>query len=191
MSSNCFTEVSKDTNGVSRRDFHPEKGKTPGYFCPEGEKIQIPGIGYWYKVCLEVYTFWLRGEVAESEHVKNMELCCRATPVQAASSMSLYTLPKKKKKPFASHKQFRIQLRKHRVNHMAGVARVGCIFPQTKKGLRVEGKEKKTQLSGWWSCCLEAMIPNLKALFQAPTETWYVIWLASFIFTRVVRAASL
>lgn len=27
---------------------------------------------------------------------------------------------------------------------MAGVARVGCIFPQTKKGLRVEGKEKKT-----------------------------------------------
>lgn len=60
--------------------------------------------------------------------------------------MSLYTLPKKKKKkrPFASHKQFRIQLRKHRVNHMAGVARVGCIFPQTKKGLRVEGKEKKT-----------------------------------------------
>lgn len=89
--------MSKDTNGVSRRDFHPEKGKTPGYFCPEGEKYQIPGIGYWYKVCLQVYTFWLCGEVAESEHVKNMELSCRATPVQAASSMSLYTLPKKKK----------------------------------------------------------------------------------------------
>lgn len=120
---------------------------------------------------------------------------------RATSSMSLYTHtspppPKikeerKKKNPFASHKQFRLQLRKHRVNHMAGVAQVGCIFPQTKRELRVEGKEKKTQLSGWWSCCLEAMIPNLTALFQAPTETWYVTWLASFIFTRVVRAAGL
>jgi hypothetical protein len=27
---------------------------------------------------------------------------------------------------------------------MAWVARVGCIFLQTKRGLRVEGKEKKT-----------------------------------------------
>lgn len=55
--------------------------------------------------------------------------------------MSLYALPKKLRK---SQKQFRIQLRKYRVNHMAWVARVGCILLQTKKGLRVEGKEKKT-----------------------------------------------
>lgn len=64
-------------------------------------------------------------------------------------------------------------------------------FPPDKEGIESWRKGEKNQLSGWWSCCLEAMIPNLKALFQAPTETWYVIWLASFIFTRAVWAAGL
>lgn len=63
-----------------------------------------------------------------------------SAPCTSSSSMSLYALPKKLSK---SQKQYRIQLRKYRVNHMAWVARVGCIFLQTKKGLRVEGKEKK------------------------------------------------
>jgi hypothetical protein len=54
--------------------------------------------------------------------------------------MSLYAHPKKLRK---SQKQFRIQPRKYRVNHMAWVARVGCIFLQTKKGLRVEERRKK------------------------------------------------
>lgn len=65
----------------------------------------------------------------------------RAAPCTSSSSISLYELLKKLRK---SQKQYRIQLRKYRVNHMAWVARVGCIFLQTKKGLRVEGKEKKT-----------------------------------------------
>lgn len=48
-----------------------------------------------------------------------------SAPSTSSSSMSLYALPKKLRK---SQKQFRIQLRKYRVNHMAWVARVGCIF---------------------------------------------------------------
>lgn len=65
-------------------------------------------------------------------------------PSTSSSPFYVFIHTSKKKILRKSQKQFRIQLRKYRVNHMARVARVGCIFPQTKKGLRVEGKEKKT-----------------------------------------------
>lgn len=60
-------------------------------------------------MCLWVYTFWLDGEVAESEHMKNMDLSCRAALLRPASSMSLYTLPKKKEKKKTLRKSQTIQ----------------------------------------------------------------------------------
>lgn len=139
-----------------RRPWKPKHVKFKTFLSAEGKKNkETPGI-----CCVTVkkhawgFIFWLRGRAAAVKWLQKE--CVKWTREEHAAALqsrpsagSLFYVfirlsqKKKKKKPFASHKQFRIQLRKHRVNHMARVARVGCIFPQTKKGLRVQGKEKK------------------------------------------------